>query len=484
MLIQGDARRIPLADESVQVCITSPPYWNLRDYGLPPSVWDAQDGCGHVWGEEESGRDRDSQHLQSLGERLGCGGGNKASAANHSHNGSGQFCRHCSAWRGTLGLEPTPELYVQHMVEVFWEVKRVLRKDGTCWVNLGDSYASSGVSGLGTTEGHGAFRGGAKHDARMRERTVPPGLKPKDLCGIPWRVAFALQADGWWLRSDIIWHKPNPMPESVTDRPTKSHEYVFLLTKSKSYYYDAEAIAESTKSAPGATWAKRKEAGAITCNRVAGSDYNPHGDGSAGSNLTRQDGRRNRRTVWTIPTAAYPGSHFATFPPALVEPCLLAGTSARGACPACGSPWERVVEIPYDDEHPKYNDWLKQQERNDLKYSGHKPQDGRGMGSQVSRYYKEVWHSESSPKTTIGWRPSCFCGAGDPDPCIVLDPFAGTGTVGEVAIRHRRRFVGLDLSRPYLVDLATERLAKVNCTTVKVGKRDEYLQLGLLTRDH
>jgi hypothetical protein len=175
--------------------------------------------------------------------------------------------------------------------------------------------------------------------ARIKQE-IPEGLKPKDLCGIPWRVAFALQADGWWLRSDIIWSKPNPMPESVTDRPTKAHEYLFLLTKSARYYYDADAVREGFES----------------------SDHSPRTSGINPDNLGRNDrgtGRaffgnpsgRNRRTVWHIATAPYSGAHFATYPPALVEPCIKAGTSERGVCPECGAPWERVVEKTKEDVH-------------------------------------------------------------------------------------------------------------------------------------
>jgi site-specific DNA-methyltransferase (adenine-specific)/site-specific DNA-methyltransferase (cytosine-N4-specific) len=266
-ILLGDVRE-RLADVepgSVQTCVTSPPYWGLRDYG---------------------------------------------------HDGQ-------------LGLESTPDEYVARMVGVFREVRRVLADDGTLWLNLGDSYAT-GAGKVGDHPG-GGVQGASWRGATTSPNRLPiEGFKPKDLVGIPWRVAFALQADGWWLRQDIIWHKPNPMPESVTDRCTKSHEYLFLLAKSERYFYDGEAIAEPAL----------------------------HSD------------TRNRRSVWTIATKPFKGAHFAVMPEALAEPCVLAGSRA-------------------DD--------------------------------------------------------------------LVLDPFSGSGTVGVVALRHGRRFVGVELNPEY-AEIARDRI--------------------------
>jgi len=343
---QGDAHTV-LADlpaESVHCVVTSPPYWGLRDYGVP----------------------------------------------------------------GQLGLEPTPEEYVAALVDVFREVRRVLRADGTVWLNLGDSYIS-GQGGRQTAAGQ--LRGTIRQDrptpharpeldnapSGWAERAVTPrtypaagnayGWKPKDLAGIPWRVAFALQADGWYLRSDIIWSKPNPMPESVTDRPTKSHEYVFLLSRSPRYYFDADAVREAAEAAPQRRLtAVSEQPGAA--GRIAAGGHNPMSQGGAPTKRDKQsalgkgtysgfNGRwdasvengtaplgRNLRSVWTIATEPYPGAHFATFPRKLVEPCVKAG------CPEGG---------------------------------------------------------------------------------VVLDPFAGTGTVGLVAQHLGRRAVLIDLSADYLV---------------------------------
>jgi DNA modification methylase len=251
-----------MPDGIVQTCVTSPPYFGLRDYG---------------------------------------------------HDGQ-------------IGLEPTPAEFVAKLVEVFREVRRVLRDDGTLWLNLGDSYAA-GKSGRADAErpfGAGIGSSTGKTTCNLK----PDGLKPKDLIGIPWRVALALQADGWYLRQDIIWHKPNPMPESVTDRCTKSHEYIFLLSKSAAYHYDHEAVKEASVDAEGS--AKRYES-AFGGEKARA----PVGDAGIDTRTRPQgmrefDGMRNKRSVWTVATTPYSGAHFATFPTALIEPCILAGAPAGG----------------------------------------------------------------------------------------------------------------------------------------------------------
>jgi DNA modification methylase len=272
-ILHGDCREVmaTLPAESVQTCVTSPPYWGLRDYGVP----------------------------------------------------------------GQLGLEKTPDEYVAKMVEVFREVRRVLRNDGTLWLNLGDSYAAGPMSAseIAGKRSGGTLNGryGAVDNVAMAQRRspVPPGLKPKDLVGIPWRVAFALQADGWYLRSDIIWHKPNPMPESVTDRPTKAHEYLFLLTKSERYYYDADAISEESET--GAHHARYHMADVRANGYRNKNAEHSMGKGHGGLQaLTGDPMRRNRRSVWTVATRPYKGAHFATFPPKLIEPCILAGCPVGG----------------------------------------------------------------------------------------------------------------------------------------------------------
>ncbi len=254
-------------------------------------------------------------------------------------------CTRCKAWRGELGSEPTPDCgawargvepcsvcFVCHLVVVFRAVRRVLHPTGTCWVNLGDSYSGSGCGGGSPVDVRQYGSGGPTPAGRATDhqrrgemgRRLPPGLGPKQLLMMPARVALALQADGWVLRSDIIWSKPNPMPESVTDRPTKAHEYLFLLAKNPTYYFDQEAIREPHQDAAVVN-------GKYTGGGVSAQGYKPQTQGFNGSGIVMRDREynpagRNRRSVWTIPTESYEGAHFATFPRKLVEPCVLAGS--------------------------------------------------------------------------------------------------------------------------------------------------------------
>jgi DNA modification methylase len=322
----GDALAVlrTMPTESIQCCVTSPPYWGLRDYGT--GRWEGgEQGCDHL--------NRHGMQGES-GER-----------ADRSFTGAQNFykdvCGRCGARRvdRQIGLEPTPEEFVAKTVEVFREVRRVLRADGTCWVNLGDSYASSWLCNRRSVIGAGSMKNG-KREARAPR--MSDGLKEKDLVGIPWRVAFALQADGWWLRQDIIWSKPNPMPESVRDRCTKAHEYVFLLTKSARYHYDAEAILEECSPNSHARLSQEVEAqiGSFRANggaktngpmkavsrKTAAAGSGIKNNTSMASALALQVERRNKRSVWTIPTQSCKEAHFATFPEALVEPCILAGS--------------------------------------------------------------------------------------------------------------------------------------------------------------
>jgi DNA modification methylase len=256
-LINAKASRIPLATGSVNCVVTSPPYWALRDYGVS----------------------------------------------------------------GQIGLESSPDIYIYHLMQVFQEIWRVLRNDGTLWLNLGDTYTSQPSWGRGdhtsTLDGrkHSEVPNARKDQLGRHSRQAIHGQRPKNLVGIPWRVAFALQGDGWNLRSDIIWHKPNPMPESVTDRPTKAHEYLFLLSKQARYYYDAEAVKEDSQGWNGSSFTDERDRltkpGLGTAERV-------------------ERPGRNRRSVWTIATEPTPYAHFATFPQALVEPCIKAGCPAGG----------------------------------------------------------------------------------------------------------------------------------------------------------
>jgi DNA modification methylase len=256
-----------MPDESVHCCVTSPPYWGLRDYGVS----------------------------------------------------------------GQLGLEKTPELYVSRMTEVFREVRRVLRSDGTLWLNIGDSYSRNSASG-----GNGHKTESAPYRITDTITKRGEGIKTKDLCGIPWLLAFALRADGWYLRQDIIWSKPNPMPESVTDRCTKAHEYLFLLSKSARYYYDADAIAEQAIVGwNGSSFTDERD---LTIRPNTGRKREKFNGESAVDCKTRGTGNycgsngetRNKRSVWEVTTSPFPEAHFATFPPKLIEPCILAGCPEGG----------------------------------------------------------------------------------------------------------------------------------------------------------
>jgi len=236
LLVKADARHIPLPDNSVQCCVTSPPYWGLRKYsGEQELVWGGGSNCQHEWGEKLISKANDSNR----GTMEWATGGDPGAKVLGERVCQGQFCS-CGAWRGAYGLEPTVEMYVEHTVQILREIRRVLRKDGVCFWNIGDSYAGGHVSYSNKRWQHGAGPNVEEH----RWLGQFDNLKPKDLCLIPFRVALAAQASGWWVRADIVWSKPNPMPESVTDRPTRSHEYILMLTKSADYYWDADAVRE------------------------------------------------------------------------------------------------------------------------------------------------------------------------------------------------------------------------------------------------
>jgi DNA modification methylase len=326
---------------------------------------------------------------------------------------------------GQIGLEETPEEWLAKLVEVFREVRRVLHPSGTLWLNCGDAYASSWACSRRNVIGNGS----PDEDCSRPNRLVGD-LKEKDLIGLPWMLAFALRADGWWLRSEIIWHKPNPMPESVTDRPTKAHEQLFLLSKRANYFYDAEAIKEPAVAGfNGSTFTEGKTA--LNGERQ-GLGLGPRND----------NGIRNKRSVWTIPSEAYPDSHFATFPTDLVKPCILAGTSARGVCPRCLAPWERILE------------------QNFLQDGAARNQGPKGMDESNGW---SMFPRGTTATKTLGWRPSCSCDAGPPIPATVCDCFCGTATSCAVALELGRNAIGIELSPAYL------KLAERRCAAVTPG---------------
>jgi len=379
-ILRGDCREVlrTLPDDSVHCCVTSPPYFGLRDYGVD----------------------------------------------------------------GQIGLEPTPDQFIAELVAVFAEVRRILRPDGTLWLNLGDSYQNAKGQSGGVDPKQPARR--HLRTARPQDRTIP-GLKPKDLIGVPWMAAFALRADGWYLREDIIWSKPNPMPESVQDRCTRSHEYLFHFSKSRVYHHDADAIAEDAIYTglanqdengfkdPRSFKGKHKD-GYRTPDKQRGHSRRHAGFNDRWDAMERAEqcsGKRNKRSVWNVATQGYSEAHFATFPPALIEPCIKAGTSGGGCCARCGNPWKRGTTK---------------------------------IASSLGQTSNRQWSSES----VDGFVPSCACsisGDGGRDdfgpppavPCTVLDPFGGAGTTGMVADRLGRNAILIELNPEYAA-LAERRI--------------------------
>lgn len=438
-----------LPAQSVHCVVSSPPYWGLRDYGNPPRTF-------------------------------------------------------ADGWTGCLGLEPTPELFVEHMVQAFAEVHRVLRDDGTVFLNMGDCYAADRKWG-GSSGGKNLAAGGVNRERRQT------GLKPKDLVGVPWMLAFALRSWGWYLRAEIIWAKGvsfcdayagSVMPESVQDRPTRSHEQVFLLTKNARYFYDAEAVREQgvfpagTKAAKGSGTregnrrnASQKQDGTGN-RRTAGFNERYFGRKSdaegvngrnvqaVGSEAERRDeegssfnnnpakrgtvtytddgyaiydGTRNLRTVWTISPKPFTEAHFATFPPDLVIPCIKAGTSEKGVCASCGAPWRRLVEkepIPEDvrADFEAARQRSAEDHGRDDGFTTRRPNFQRGRGATT-------------------WEPTCGCqhpegGPAAVVPAVVMDCFSGAGTVGAVCAGLHRRYVGIELNPDY-IEIAKRRIAAV-----------------------
>jgi len=363
-ILQGDAvaKLKEIDDGSINTCVTSPPYWGLRDYG-----------------QEDQ-----------------------------------------------LGLEDTPEEFTDNMVKIFREVRRCLRDDGTLWLNLGDSYSSGGR----TTTTNQTLRGSKDYGATRPKPSK--NIKPKDLIGIPWRVALALQADGWYLRQDIIWHKPNPMPESVKDRCTKAHEYIFLLSKKPRYYYDHEAIKEDAKSAGK----KAMSPQGWDISKGQGGHGAFHKDGRSNEFYEfTQNPKKNKRSVWTVTTKPFKGAHFATFPQDLIEPCILAGCPKK-ICVDCNEPYKRITS--------RKSNSLKVDDSTLDRFGNGKAGVHRKVGGQYQKWLNE------NPLITIGWEKQCDCQTNATKIGTVLDPFAGSGTTGLVANNHKRNAVLIELNPDYI----------------------------------
>jgi DNA modification methylase len=404
----GDCREVlkTLPAKHFQTCITSPPYYGLRDYGTATWVGGSEN-CSHIG--DTLGNNR---NFIDEGGR----GSNKDSLSTGD-------CIKCGAKRvdSQIGLEETPEQFVESLVNVFREIKRVLKDDGTLWLNLGDSYSSGGR----TTTTNQSVRGDKDYGV-----TRPPpveGIKPKDLFGIPWRVAFALQADGWYLRQDIIWNKPNPMPESVQDRCTKAHEYIFLLSKSPHYYFDNVAIKEETTTFDNSN----RDRDTTKLNNTPGRTK------MAGLK-TNQYETRNKRSVWTVNTKPYKEAHFAVFPTDLIEPCVLAGSSAK-ICSGCGKSYRReMVTTDVPDRIVREH------------MVGVIPK--RDKPSRMNS--KDML---SLTKEDNGFVKQCKCDTDKTEQDRIIDPFGGSGTTALVADRHNRDATVIELNEEY-IDIAKKRL--------------------------
>lgn len=508
-LLHADAldglRAIP--DASIHCIVSSPPYFGLRDYGLPRQVWGGDPNCDHQWetiwvANQNTGGGvsrKQATNRGSFSTEPRRDGGPLPVKVDGPRGHHSDFCALCGAWKGCLGLEPLhccgswamgeepcSHCYICHVRMIFRELWRVLRTDGTIWWNMGDSYAGSGGAGGdyapgGLREGQPRYQGTGKQLAGGRGRRGPsgkhspdcgipeersnrfamPGLKPKDLMGMPWRTALALQADGWWLRSDIVWAKGNPMPESVRDRPTRSHEYIFLFTKSQQYYYDMDAIRE-----PHAEDSKaRVQRGH---HRTGHKWEDGPGSQTIANDLSQalHPSGRNRRTVWQVNTKPFKGAHFATFPPGLVEPCILAGTSERGCCPSCGAPYARVVE-----KGEPLAEWQASCGADENgEYHGQAQKEYEESGVQNASDVKARILAGMRERRTVAWSPACNCDAGEPIPCTVLDPFNGSGTTGAVALQHGRRYIGIDLNPEYL-QLAVDRITRAATEPPKPARK-------------
>lgn len=419
--------------------VTSPPYWSLRNYSTPHQIWGGNPNCNHQW---QTVTKKDTRGIK--GSTLN---GPLQPEARRFDKVSGT-CITCNAWRGELGQEPTPDLFVSHLVEVFRDVKRVLRPDGTLWLNIADSYAGSwGNSG---NRPELDKKGGTQRKKNVdylprggwdNNRERPPssykldGIKNKDLIGIPWMLAFALRNDGWFLRSDIIWAKGrsldceedgpgNPMPESTNDRCTKSHEYVFMLTKSAKYFFDMQAVREPCDPRQAQRYLRESEKG-MTDKTTQAKNAAGRKDGGIvnmqkGTRAKYVETGRNIRDVWCINTRGYSGSHFATMPEKLAETCIKAGASEHGCCEMCSSPYKR--DKASKDE----------------------------------------------------WKPTCDCkilgtpydswSLPDVIPCRVLDPFGGSGTTLCVAEKMGRQATIIELNPEYA------EIAKKRCNVKKTAR--------------
>ena len=447
-IIQADAQRIPLADESVQCVVTSPPYYGLRKNGGGcATIFDGDGSC--PW--QFNGMRLRRKHRWKISRRPSAASATSMMCvgppSTFFERGYQLTCKRCGAWYGELGHEPTPQLYIEHLVAIFAELRRVLRRDGCCFVVMGDSYAS----GQGT-----CHNPGGTGNPRVKKAGVYPldrgsvqslrtmGLKPKDLIGIPWMLAFAMRDDGWWLRQDNVWAKPNPMPESVRDRTTRSHEYVFHFSKAAKYFYDTDAVSEPwAGDTSRRLWQPDLDAqmGGYKAEAYEADFPGRKQRDRRPADILRamRDGNKctkNLRSVWRVNTEPWPDAHFATFPREIARRCILAGSSPT-ACGICGAPWQRIRK--------------KTGRQNERRRTAHVP------GHNETKQTSTRW--EPTEIATGRFEPTCKHKDAS-GRCVVLDPFCGSGTTVEVAWSLKRVGIGIDLVERYCREHAVKRFRR------------------------
>lgn len=425
-----------LPEKSVHCIITSPPYYRLRNYGTAPQIWGGDPLCPHKWAycgsEKEQGVRTDSK--SSDRGRINC-----------------WHCIEpgCGAYKGELGWEPTPDMFVRNIVLVMRACHRVLRDDGVLWLNIADSYAASGHGA-----GGGSINEDRNYDCGGYQGRKPPecwNLKKKDMMLVPHRLIIALQECGWYVRSENIWSKPNPMRSSATDRTTIAHEYVWQLTKSESYFHDWFAISTPVKTDTIARMfrgrsAEHKNSGEVVPGQPAHTFLQGRPNEShLAKQFSEDSARANALSVWTIPAANFRGAHFATFPAELARKCLLASTSEVGCCAVCGAPYERILSKGEPD--------LEAQKAcggdDEGLYHGQATKDFAAGGAENASEVKARILAGMVVKRTAGWKRTCMCDTHAKKPCIALDPFTGSGTVGEVCAERNIDFIGIDLNEEY-----------------------------------
>lgn len=439
MIIQGDALTVQkgIKSESIDMCLTSPPYWGLRDYGII-QIFGRDLDCKHIWGEEIIKR-----AYGNVGTHPGTG--NQKRDVMKGRENKGRFCIYCGAWKGQLGLEPTPELYIEHLTEIFNETQRVLKNEETLWLNIGDTYFGSGcgTNDYRTPASISISRPKLYDGPRPQNERQHLYLKPKSLCMIPERLAWSLIQNGWILRNKIPWIKPNCMPASVKDRFSNKWEYVFLFSKSRKYYFDLDAIREPYTE-PLNRWGgpkidipkktkwkdKDKKTRWAMSIRERQSRPNPSG--------------KNPGDVFIINTQPFPGAHFAVFPENLCEKPIKAGCP-KEICKNCGKPRKRISKSKFTIHNGKTK----------TQYDTKKTSAGRlALLRQAAR---EAGKEYSNERASMGWT-DCGCKAGF-EPGIILDPFSGAGTVGIVAKKLGRKFIGIDIKFEYC-EMAKKRIVK------------------------